>query len=369
MSSPIRTLTIAGTRPEIIKVAPVLRELENHPLEFDSRLLVVEQQSDILHQAVQEWELTPWKQVQLTGQRRSLVDSLSVALPLIHDLIQEAQPDWVIVQGDTLTTLAGSMAAGFAKVNVAHIEAGLRSFDRENPFPEEINRELIDRIAAVRYAPTPASAQNLLRENLDPDTVIVVGNTVVDAMRMTLGHDPAASVSAHPPKHMLVSAHRRENFGEGIRNLCHGIRQLLDLWPELSVTYVTHPNPNARLPAEEILGQVARVELIPPQGYRSFLKLLAKTDLVLTDSGGVQEEAPYFGKPVLVARERTERGEAAEQGNAEMVGTDTARIVSAASALMSDPVLYRQRATPLQPYGDGRAAERIRQDLLQRTQK
>lgn len=365
-----RLLAVVGTRPEVVKMAPVIRCLEEEPEHFSVELAAVEQHGEVLHAALAEWGLRPARVLPLPRSENttSLTASLSTMLPALYELIHGVRPDWVLVQGDTLTAFAAALAAAYAGRPVAHIEAGLRSFDRSQPFPEELHRELVGRLAQVHYVPSERARDNLLAEGCPADSIRLVGNTVVDAMRIMLGGE----VTSFPlrdcaPFRILVTAHRRENFASGVKNLCMALDQLARERERLEITYVLHPNPEARRPVLEILRNVPQVHLIEAIGYRDFLTVLSNSDLVLTDSGGIQEEAPYFGRPVLVIRSRTERHEAAELGNAELSGTDTAAIVRAVSRLLDDPELYRQRAVRVEPFGDGHAAERIRADLKERS--
>jgi UDP-N-acetylglucosamine 2-epimerase (non-hydrolysing) len=281
--------------------------------------------------------------------------------------MRTGRPDSVLVQGDTLTAFAASLAATYEQCAVAHVEAGLRTLDPREPFPEEFHRRLIDTLAWVHYAPTTRARDNLLTEGCAAERVSVVGNTVVDAMRRMLGYDPErAPAPEAPPYRMVVTAHRRESFGNGIGNICEAVRRLVRERSDLEVVYVLHSNPEAHQPAHQLLGDLERVRLVRPLHYREFLSILASSHLVLTDSGGIQEEAPYLGKPVLVARTRTERPEALEHGNAELVGTDRLQIASAVCRLLDDRALYLRRAARVEPFGDGHASERIREDLRRR---
>ncbi|HEY7600119.1 MAG TPA: UDP-N-acetylglucosamine 2-epimerase (non-hydrolyzing) [Candidatus Limnocylindrales bacterium] len=360
-------LVVVGTRPEVIKLAPVVRALESDA-RFVIRLCVVAQQGELLDQALHEWGLRADYHVAVPGPDRRLASSLAQMLPGLADVIAEAQPEMVIVEGDTTTNLAAALAAFYAGVPVAHVEAGLRSGDPQQPFPEEMHRILVDRIASVHYAPTIGARQNLLAENLlEGDRAMVVGNTVVDAL-LSAARDPAILTTALPADRrvLLATAHRRENFGNGIESICRAVQRLATERDDLDVVFVLHSNPAAFGPVRAALGGLANVHLIEPQPYRAFVKLLARADIVLTDSGGVQEEAPYLGTPVLVTRELTERPEASEAGAAWIVGTDSNAIVDAVNRLLDDEQLYARMARHISPYGDGRAAERIRADLSRR---
>lgn len=360
-------LVVVGTRPEVIKLAPVVRALETDP-RFVVELCVVAQQGELLDGALTEWGLVADYRVALPGPDRRLAATLGAMLPGLADVIGEAQPAMVIVEGDTTTNLAAALAAFYAGVPVAHVEAGLRSGDPQQPFPEEMHRILVDRLSSVHYAPTIGARQNLLAENLlDGDRALVVGNTVVDALMMA-ARDPSIVSTPLPSDRrvLLATAHRRENFGNGIESVCRAIRRLSTERDDLEVVFVLHSNPAAFGPVRAALGDLPNVHLIEPQPYRAFVKLLARADIVLTDSGGVQEEAPYLGTPVLVTRELTERPEASEAGAAWIVGTDCDAIVGAVNQLLDDAALYAQMSRHMSPYGDGRAAARIHDDLVRR---
>jgi UDP-N-acetylglucosamine 2-epimerase len=359
-------LVVVGTRPEVIKLAPVVRALTQDAT-IDVKLCVVAQQNEILDQALDEWEMLPDHRIELPQSDRRLAAMLGAMLPPLADVIDQTRPAIVMVEGDTTTNLAASLAAFYAGVPVAHVEAGLRSGDVRQPFPEEMHRVLVDRIASVHYAPTHGARQNLLDEDhRDPASVVVVGNTVVDALLTTLRESAAEPVPERKRQMMLVTAHRRENFGGGIADICEAIRELLDQRSDLEVVFVLHTNPRAFRPVRMLLGGLERVELVPPQPYRAFVRLLARADIVLTDSGGVQEEAPYLGKPVLVTRELTERPEASQAGAASIIGTGRQAIVDAVNAILDDPVLRATMSHRIAPYGDGHASMRIHRDLAQR---
>ena len=361
-------LVVMGTRPEVIKLAPVVRALEQDAT-LSVAVCVVAQQGEILEQALDEWQIAPDHRVELPGSDRRLAAMLGAMLPRLADVIERTRPAMVIVQGDTTTNLAASLAAFYAGVPVAHVEAGLRSGDVRQPFPEEMHRVLVDRIASVHYAPTMGARQNLLDEHhRNPADVVVVGNTVVDALLATLLENGAAPEAASQRQLLLVTAHRRENFGGGIAAICEAIRQLLAQRADLEVVFVLHTNPQAFRPVQRLLGSLDRVELIPPQPYRKFVRLLARADVVLTDSGGIQEEAPYLGKPVIVTREVTERPEASQAGAASIIGTDTQAIVDAVSSILDDEVLRATMSRRIAPYGDGHSAKRIQRDLAARLQ-
>jgi UDP-N-acetylglucosamine 2-epimerase (non-hydrolysing) len=357
---------VVGTRPEVIKMAPVVDAL-TATSGFHPSLCVVSQQGHILDQALAEWGLAPTYRVDLLGEDRRLAAVLAAMLPPLADCIEDAKPDLVLVEGDTTTNLGASLAAFYAGVPVAHIEAGLRTGDLSHPFPEEMHRVLVDQIASFRYAPTEGAGDNLRAEKVDSRSIAVVGNTVIDALfeirrRPWLGTFPVPA----DKRLLLVTAHRRESFGAGIVGICTAIRRLMRSRSDLFVVYVLHPNPAARRPAVRLLAGVAGVYLAEPQPYQEFIQLLSRSYIVLTDSGGIQEEAPYLGVPVLVTRDTTERPEGARQGAARIVGTDPEAIVSAVTALLDDPSTHAAMARPTSPYGDGSASARIVADIAKR---
>ena len=360
-------LVVVGTRPEVIKLGPVVKELERDP-DIKVSLCVVAQQTDLLEQAVAEWNLTADYRVSIPTTDRRLAATLAAMLPGLADAIEAEKPSLVMVEGDTTTNLAASLAAFYAGVPIAHVEAGLRSGDPHQPFPEEMHRVLVDQLASVHYAPTDGARDNLLAEHsAGPDSVLVSGNTVVDALLSAL-HDnrDLALIAPEGRRVLLVTAHRRENFGDGIDAICRAIRELATSRDDLDIVFVLHSNPAARAPAEAALSDLPNVSLIAPQPYHAFIRLIARADIVLTDSGGVQEEAPYLGTPVLVARDVTERPEASEAGAAMLVGACTEAIVDAVCALLEDKELYAAMSQKVAPYGDGAAAARIHEDLVKR---
>jgi UDP-N-acetylglucosamine 2-epimerase (non-hydrolysing) len=361
-----RVLVVVGTRPEVIKMAPVVEALASTP-GFDPRLCVVSQQGYILDQALAEWGLAPDYRVELPGEDRRLAAMLAAMLPPLADCIDDAKPDLVMVEGDTTTNLGASLAAFYAGVPVAHVEAGLRTGDVRHPFPEEMHRVLVDQIASFRYAPTEGARDNLRAEKLDNSSIEVVGNTVVDALLSVRARPWHNGIPVPSDKRLLlVTAHRRESFGAGMLGICTAIQRLVRARSDLFVVYVLHPNPAARRPAVRLLAGLPGVFLAEPQPYQDFIQLLSRSYIVLTDSGGIQEEAPYLGVPALVTRATTERPEGAQQGAARMVGTDPAAIVAAVTELLDDPSLHAAMAKPSSPYGDGYASARIVADIASR---
>ena len=357
---------VLGTRPEAIKLAPVARELANRR-GFTPIVISTGQHREMLEQALQLFDLRPDIDLDLMRPGQSLQDLTCRALQRLQATFQESRPDWVIVQGDTSTALAAALAAFYEKIPVAHVEAGLRSGHRYAPFPEEMNRRMVDQLSDVLFAPTERSQALLLREGFAPNAVHVTGNTVVDALMVA-----RKRVHRIPPvidelresvlagkKMLLVTAHRRESFGGAFAAMCQALRRIVDEAPDTCIVYPVHLNPNVDGPVRALLGNHERIQLLKPVNYLEFVALMERSFLVLTDSGGVQEEAPTFGKPLLVLRNVTERPEGIEAGVARLVGTDEKQIVTEVLALLRDPVRYARMTTGINPYGDGRAAERI----------
>jgi UDP-N-acetylglucosamine 2-epimerase (non-hydrolysing) len=359
-------LVVVGTRPEVIKMAPVVDALAATP-GLSPSLCAVGQQGNILDQALAEWGLVPTYRVDISGEDRRLAAVLAAMLPPLADCIEDSKPDLVLVEGDTTTNLGASLAAFYAGVPVAHVEAGLRTGDLGHPFPEEMHRVLVDQIASFRYSPTEGARANLRGENIDGGSIAVVGNTVVDALLSVRQRPWLGGIQVPEDKRLLlVTAHRRESFGAGMVRICTAIQRLVRSRPDLSVVYVLHPNPAARRPAIRLLAGLPGVFLTEPRPYQEFIQLLSRSYIVLTDSGGIQEEAPYLGVPVLVTRDATERPEGAQHGAARIVGTDPGAIVSAVTELLDDPSAHAAMTRPSSPYGDGHAAARIVADIAER---
>ena len=356
-------LTVIGTRPEAIKMAPVLQALAAAP-DMRSILCVTGQHRDMLDGALAEFGLTPDHDLNIMRPGQDLAWITTAVLGGLGPILAETRPDWLLVHGDTTTAMAAALAGFYAGVRVGHVEAGLRSWDMQRPFPEELNRVVVDRMASLLFAPTEGARANLLREQADPRRIEVTGNTVIDAvlaMRARIEADAglrgrldaALPVLDTARRLILVTGHRRENFGAPFEAICQALAQLAAR-DDVQIIYPVHLNPAVAEPARRILGGRPHVHLLPPMGYAAFTHLLMRADLVLTDSGGIQEEAPSLGKPVLVMRDVTERPEAVAAGTAQLVGTDTGRIVAAAVALLGGGGTPRSN-----PYGDGRAAGRI----------
>ncbi|HEY8498843.1 MAG TPA: UDP-N-acetylglucosamine 2-epimerase (non-hydrolyzing) [Limnochordales bacterium] len=361
-------MPIFGTRPEAIKLAPVIRELARAP-EFAVRIVVTGQHREMLDQVLHAFDLVPEADLDLMRPGQSLTHITCGALSGLDGLFARQRPDVVLVQGDTTTTFAAALAAFYHRIPVGHVEAGLRTDDPYRPFPEEINRRLTTVLARWHYAPTERAARRLVQEGVDPRHVWLTGNTVIDALRYVAdrcGPVRQEAVRRHLDEGrrlVLVTTHRRESWGEPHRSVYRALRDLVEAFDDVAVVVSVHPNPAVRSVAEEELAGVERVVLLNPPGYLEFVPLLKAATLVLTDSGGLQEEAPALGKPVLVLREVTERPEGVEAGCARLVGTERRRIVEEAGRLLRDPAEYRRMAAAVNPYGDGRAAARIVQAL------
>jgi UDP-N-acetylglucosamine 2-epimerase len=363
-------LVIAGTRPEAIKLAPVVAALRAVP-GFAVRLCVTAQHREMLDQVLRIFNLTPDYDLDLMSAGQTLPELTSRLFAAMPAVIRDAGPAAVIVQGDTTTVFAGAMCAFYERVPVAHVEAGLRTSDIYAPFPEEVNRRLVGTIATWHFAATDQARANLLREGVAPGAIHVTGNTVIDALHEIAARAPAApaELAVRPGERLiLVTGHRRESFGEGMRNLCTALATIAADYPDVRILYAVHPNPNVVPVVRSMLGNLPNVQLTDPLDYVTFVALMRDAYLVVTDSGGIQEEAPALGKPVLVTREVTERPEAVEAGSARLVGTDVQRIVTAAREILDSPEAYARMARAKSPFGDGRAASRIadvlRRDLL-----
>jgi UDP-N-acetylglucosamine 2-epimerase (non-hydrolysing) len=367
----IKVLSIIGTRPEAIKMAPVIQELERHPNHIISRLCVTAQHRQMLDQVLELFRLRPDHDLNVMQESQSPMQVAAAILARLEPIFQEEQPDWVLVQGDTTSVAAAAMAAFYAGAKVGHVEAGLRTFDKTQPFPEEINRRVAGVIADIHFAATQQARENLLREGVPSDTIHVTGNPVIDALHQIV--DLEYDVSRGPLKDIpwsrrliLVTAHRRENFGEPLEQIALALRDIAHAYAgSVQIIYPVHPNPNVQEPVQRILGEAAGVTLTPPLDYLPFVHLMKRATLVLTDSGGIQEEAPGLGKPVLVLREVTERHEAVEAGTVCVVGTNRKHIVESTRRLLDEPAEYDRMAQAVNPYGDGHAAKRIVRALME----
>ena len=412
----IHVLTIFGTRPEAIKLAPVVRVLENHPAQFHSSVCVTAQHREMLDQVLEVFEIKPDADLDLMQRDQTLAELTARAIEAVDHYLATEEPELVLVQGDTTTVFCAALAAFYRHIPVGHVEAGLRTGNLQSPWPEEANRVLASRLVTLHFAPTETARQNLLREGVPDERIFVTGNTVIDALFLALdivrkhrpripslpdflqptvslsevssvpasaGGGPVGrdfSVSAFPvsafassPRLVLITGHRRENFGEGFENICRAIAELAARFPDVHFVYPVHLNPNVREPVRRILGglcvkpetgslkpESGNVHLIEPLAYLPFVALMNRATLILTDSGGVQEEAPSLGKPVLVMRETTERPEAVQAGTARLVGTAREAIVTGVTLLLTDAAAYSRMQKTHNPYGDGTAASRIK---------
>jgi UDP-N-acetylglucosamine 2-epimerase len=361
-----RILTIVGTRPEAIKLAPITIEFAKRKGAVEHILCSTAQHRQMLDQVHAWFGIEPDIDLNLMAPNQQVSDFAAKALTEITRVLAEVKPDVVLVQGDTTTAMMASLAAVMQKVEVGHVEAGLRTDNLYNPFPEEINRRVTGSIARYHFAPTERSAANLRAENVPADWIFMTGNTVIDALRMTLERDVKLDLPFLETgrRIILVTAHRRESFGAPFESLCRAIRSVADRNPDVELVYPVHLNPNVREPVGRLLAGHPRIHLIEPLSYEKFVHLMAKAYLLLTDSGGVQEEAPYLGKPALVMRDNTERPEAVAAGTAKLVGTDELRIVSETEVLLNNEQAYRAMARAGSPFGDGLAASRIADILL-----
>ena len=361
----IKVMTVFGTRPEAIKMAPVVKALQAAPERFEPIVVVTGQHREMLDQVLRLFDITPDVDLDIMSSNQTLAQITSRVLTQLDPILEEYQPDWVLVQGDTTTAMAASMAAFYREIKVGHIEAGLRTHDKYKPFPEEINRRITSVIADLHFAPTEWAADNLRHEGYPEDRIVVTGNTVIDAIQsvVTMPFDPIGrfpeEVIQTDKRIITVTAHRRENFGQGILSICAAIRTLASERDDIHIVYPVHLNPNVQEPVYRELGDLPNVTLLPPLDYQPLVWLMQHSFLILTDSGGIQEEAPGLGKPVLVLRETTERPEGIEAGTVRLVGIDEHLIVTTAQMLISDADVYEQMASVSNPYGDGTASTQI----------
>jgi UDP-N-acetylglucosamine 2-epimerase (non-hydrolysing) len=366
----LKVLSVFGTRPEAIKMAPVVKELERHPDQIISRVCVTAQHRQMLDQVLTLFGIVPNYDLNVMQGSQSPTQVAAAVMVKLEPVLQAEQPDWVLVQGDTTTVMAASMAAFYAGAKVGHVEAGLRTFDKHQPFPEEINRRVAGVVADLHFAPTQRARQNLLCEGVQAEAIRVTGNSVIDALHMVaeLPYDPTAGPLEHIPwdkRLILVTVHRRENFGEPLKQICRALYEIAQIYPgDIHIVYSVHLNPNVQEPVHRILGDVPGITLTDPLDYLPLVSLMKHATLVLTDSGGIQEEAPGLGKPVLLLREVTERPEAVEAGTVRVVGTDQTRIVDWTRRLLDNSAEYEKMAHAVNPYGDGYAARRIVETIL-----
>ena len=362
----MKILFFFGTRPEAIKMAPLIQEFQKSYGGFEIKICVSAQHREMLDQVLHFFEIQPDFDLNIMQQNQDLFDITTEALHGIKEVMAHYKPDWLMVQGDTTTTFVGALAAFYARVKVAHIEAGLRSFNKQAPFPEEMNRVLTTHLSDIHFAPTMRAKENLLREGVLEDKIFVVGNTSIDALFLCLkkisekGPDSFDSLNSvdFDKKIILVTGHRRECFGEPFENICLALKMIAENG-DIEIVYPVHLNPNVRRPVLKILGNIPNIHLKEPLDYPSFVWLMNKSYFILTDSGGVQEEAPSLGKPVLVMRDITERTEGIDAGTAKIVGTDKDKIIKEALNLLTDKTVYDKMAKAVNPYGDGNASKRI----------
>ena len=370
MSRPIRVAAVCGARPDAIKMAPVVHALRQCEA-FETRLIVTGQHREMLDQVLRLFGLTPDADLNIMTAQQTLTEITVRALEGLDRLLRESPVDVVLAQGDTTTTFVAALAAFYHRIPFGHVEAGLRTYDKYQPFPEEMNRRLTAPIASFHFAPTQTARQNLLQEHIPAEQIWVTGNTGIDAVLWVASQpyeptDPALRRALHHTGRLiLLTAHRRENWGEPMAHIARAARALLERFEDALLLLPMHRNPRVRETLTAILGDHPRALLTEPLDYAPFVHAMRHADLILTDSGGVQEEAPAFGKPILVLRETTERPEGVAAGAAKLVGVDTERIVAEATRLLTDPDAYAQMARAVNPYGDGHAAERIRDILLQ----
>lgn len=374
-----KILIVFGTRPEAIKMAPVIKAFQNYPVNFQTIVCVTGQHREMLDQVLNVFDIRPDYDLNIMQPNQDLYDIFSQVMLKIRNILQGVKPDLILVHGDTSSSTASALSAFYQQIPVAHVEAGLRTNNMYSPWPEEVNRQLTSRMATYHFAPTKQAMENLVRENININNIIVTGNTVIDALRMILkrinsSDDLLETVSSQIKgkgydigrlsenrKLILITGHRRENFGQGFNDICNAIKHLSENYPDIDFLYPVHLNPNVRKSVNSILGRSANenIFLIDPLDYLPFVYLMQKSYLILTDSGGIQEEAPELGKPVLVMRDTTERPEALEAGTVELVGTDEGKIIKSVNRLILDKEYYSKMITKINPYGDGRAAERI----------
>jgi UDP-N-acetylglucosamine 2-epimerase (non-hydrolysing) len=367
-------LSVFGTRPEAIKMAPVIKELEKHQDKIRSLVCVTAQHRQMLDQVLDLFEIKPDIDLDLMEDNQTLSQITARAITALNDVFKEIKPDWVLLQGDTTTTMVASLGAFYHGVRIGHIEAGLRTYNKRAPFPEEINRRLTSVIADLHFAPTEKAKHNLLKEGVDEKKIFVTGNTVIDALLMIVKRQSQPGIREkwnhyfsnefgisfdNGKRQILVTGHRRESFGKGFENICNALREIACSYEDVEIIYPVHLNPNVQEPVRRILDNTERVHLIPPLDYEPFIYLMSKSYLILTDSGGVQEEAPSLGKPFLVMRETTERPEAVEAGAGRIVGTDMNKIISETRLLLNDKETYSAMSVVRNPYGDGNAGSRI----------
>ena len=364
----LKVMVVFGTRPEAIKMAPLVLELQKHSDSIETITVVTAQHRQMLDQVLETFSIEPHYDLDIMGKNQSLLDITGKILEKFDPVVKQELPDIILVHGDTTTTFAASLVAFYNQVRIGHVEAGLRTFDKYSPFPEEMNRQMTDNLADLYFAPTSESKENLLKENHPESAIVITGNTAIDALKLTVQSDYYHEVldQLDPDKKLvLVTMHRRENQGQPMRNVFTALREMVDLHQEIEVVYPVHLSPAVQETANDILAGHDRIHLIEPLDVLDFHNLASRSYFIMTDSGGVQEEAPSLGKPVLVLRDTTERPEGVRAGTLKLVGTDPVRVKEAMAAILTDETLYRQMSQAPNPYGDGRASERIVQSIQQ----
>jgi len=381
-----KVLLVFGTRPEAIKMAPLVKEFQKYPEKFDTKVCVTGQHRQMLDQVLEVFDIHPDYDLNIMAPNQDLYDITTKVLLGMREVLKEFQPAIVFVHGDTTTSMATAIAAFYQQIKVAHVEAGLRTYNLQSPWPEEMNRQLTDRLCDFCFAPTETSKNNLLQEKIDASKIFITGNTVIDALLWVvnkinndsslqqqlqqqikeLGYPNTFAFHPSPCTYILVTGHRRENFGEGFLHICKALKKIAIQHPDIDIVYPVHLNPNVQKPVYELLADISNIYLIPPVDYLPFVYLMQHSRLILTDSGGVQEEAPSLGKPVLVMRNTTERPEAVEAGTVKLVGTDAETIIESVNLLLNDSLVYDRMARALNPYGDGMACKQIVNFIFQK---
>ena len=365
-----KNLIIFGTRPEAIKMAPLVKEFLKHSSNFQTKVCITAQHREMLDQVMSFFEITPDYDLDLMKPNQNLYTLTADIITNLKPILEEFKPDYVYVHGDTTTTMAASLAAFYSGSKVCHVEAGLRTFNKRSPFPEEVNRSIAGSISDYHFAPTTTSLQNLLKENIKAEAILVTGNTVIDALQFSTKKvnseeysdtevDMLKTIVDNSKKLVLVTGHRRENHGQGFIDICSALKQIAFENNNVQIIYPVHLNPNVQKPVYELLGSIDNIKLINPLSYPAFVWLMSKSYIIITDSGGVQEEAPSIGKPVLVMRDTTERPEAVDAGTVLLVGTDKDKIVSEANRLLRNKEAYSKMSMLHNPYGDGLSCEKI----------
>lgn len=364
-----KILIVFGTRPEAIKMAPIVKEFKKNENKFEVKVCVTAQHREMLDQVLEFFNITPDYDLNLMKENQSLNSIVSDILVNLKPILESFRPDYVLVHGDTATSTAVALASFFEKCKVGHVEAGLRTYNKWSPFPEEMNRQITGRLADIHFAPTLQSEKNLINEAVDVDSILITGNTVIDALHASVAKiknnytnpeiEKIKMIIDFSKDLILVTGHRRENFGQGFINICHALKDIVEQRPNTQIIYPVHLNPNVQKPVNEILAGVKNIDLIAPLSYPTFVWLMDKCKIIITDSGGVQEEAPSLGKPVLVMRDTTERPEAIEAGTVILVGTNRDMIVKESLDLLNNVDRYKRMSSIENPYGDGKASQRI----------